>query len=97
MLSFFKSVKNKPSTIKSTYYIREGLIHYISDLNKLLIPTIEKETYIKETESEIKFKNLSLVGLSGGPIKSKLINQFSGQSNTGKHEPDFNHTIDKYF
>jgi hypothetical protein len=64
MFSFFKSNKNKPTTIKSTYYIREGLIHNKKDLNNILILNNEKYDLVKKIKGEIKFKNLSLIDLS---------------------------------
>lgn len=72
MLSFFRSRKNKPSTIKSIYYMREGLIHNISDLNKLLLPVKEVGTLEEDAITEIKFKNLSLVDLTEGEIISEM-------------------------
>lgn len=72
MFSFFKSGKNKPSTIKSTYYIREGLVHNISDLIKLLLPAKEANTLEENTTIEIKFKNLSLTDLTEREIISEM-------------------------
>lgn len=73
MLSFFKSQKNSPqNTLKSAYYIREGLIHNISDLNKLLVPEQIDGTLVTNTESEITFKNFSLIGLTEKQIIAQM-------------------------
>lgn len=73
MLSFFKSEKNKPqNTLKSAFYIREGLIHNIIDLNKLLVPEIVDGTLVANTDSEIKFKNFSLIGLTEKQILAQM-------------------------
>lgn len=73
MLSFFKSQKNSPqNTLKSAFYIREGLIHNISDLNKLLVPEQIDGTLVTNTESEINFKNFSLIGLTEKQIIAQM-------------------------
>lgn len=73
MLSFLKSQKNSPqNTLKSAFYIREGLIHNISDLNKLLVPEQIDGTLVTNTESEINFKKFSLIGLTEKQIIAQM-------------------------
>ena len=73
MLSFFKSQKNNPqNALKAAYYIREGLIHNIIDLNKLLVPEKVNGTLVANTKSEIKFKNFSLIGLTEKQIIAQM-------------------------
>lgn len=72
MFSFFKSKKNNPTTIKSTYYIRESLIHNIDDLVKLLLPPKEVNAIEGKTTEEIKFKNIPLLNLNQKKIISEM-------------------------
>lgn len=71
MFSFFKSKKNKPTTIKSTYYIRESIIHTTDDLVKLLNPEIKPETLSAKSEKTISFKGLTLNDIN----ENNLINE----------------------
>lgn len=72
MFSFFKSNKNKQTSVKSTYYIRECLIHNVSDLLSVLNPKIEDNAVIGESNSEVKLKNLSLIGLTQKEIIAEM-------------------------
>lgn len=72
MFSFFKSKKNNPITTKSTYYIRESLIHNVEDLVKVLLPNKENNALEKTTREEIKFKNLSLFNLNQKQIIAEM-------------------------
>ena len=72
MFSFFKSKKNNPITTKSTYYIRESIIHNIDDLIKVLLPPIEGNSIEGKTTEEIKFKNIPLLNLSQKQIISEM-------------------------
>jgi hypothetical protein len=74
MFSFFKSNKNRPTTVKSTYYIREGLIHTTEDLVKILSPQKSHDTIKGKATNEIKFKNLPLVNLSEKMIINAMEN-----------------------
>lgn len=64
MLSFFKSNKYSPATVNSTYYIRECLIHNMTDLNLILQADLTEFTLIAKTEIDLEIKKLPLIGLN---------------------------------
>ncbi|NOY51472.1 MAG: hypothetical protein GXO88_13040 [Chlorobi bacterium] len=74
MFSFLKSKKYKPTTVKSTYYIRECLIHTSEDLIKILNPKKGGDTIEEKVRDEIKFKDLPLLNLSEKMIINAMEN-----------------------
>jgi len=72
MLSFFKSNKYSPTTINSTYYIRECLIHGINDINSFLQPKPEDFTLQKKTSKNLSVKNFPLINLTEKKITEFL-------------------------
>ena len=76
MFSFFKSGKNKqenkPGALKSTYYVRENLIHNVNDLLKIINPTKPPKLVEGHTSEEIRFKGMLLNDLNEKGIISKM-------------------------